>query len=199
MTIKEIKELTNKSYKTICNWCSSVNNSDISEKITQAKEKSKPADFTLDETIVILRAGKISESLISLLTENAKIKQSNNLTVENNRLDRLEQLVENLINAIPNLINTTQQQPKLLIEKKEKYTVREYCEKQGFKLYSPLSFYIQVGRKASSLCKEILRPIEFKKENDYNVAIYDLDILAHCVDTVRFENESKKDLFNGGK
>jgi len=74
MTIKEISGLTGRTYKTVCNWCNSVKTTEISVKITEAKEKGKPADFTLDETIEILRVGKVSESLISLLLENAENK-----------------------------------------------------------------------------------------------------------------------------
>jgi hypothetical protein len=59
MTIKEICELTGKTYKTVCNWCNSVKITEgISVKITEAKETSKPADFTLEENLEILRAGK---------------------------------------------------------------------------------------------------------------------------------------------
>jgi hypothetical protein len=77
MTTKEIAELLNKkSTKTILAWIK--NNGQkmpiISQKLTDAEKTKKPADFTLDETIQILRAGNVSESLISLLIENANDK-----------------------------------------------------------------------------------------------------------------------------
>ena len=101
MTIKEISLLTNKTYKTICNWIESVKNTDISEKITEARKTSKPAEFTIDEVIEILRIGKVSEFLIDLLIENSKNKDIFISTKQNNsNLSSLNQKDIEIISTI---------------------------------------------------------------------------------------------------
>jgi hypothetical protein len=71
MTIKEIAELCGRAQSTIRNWITSANSAEISAKIAEARETSKPANFTIEETIAIVRAGK-NETLADLLAENAR-------------------------------------------------------------------------------------------------------------------------------
>lgn len=73
MTIKQISGTANVSEKTIRNWIqkASVNLPQISGKTTEARRKSKPARFTLEETIAIVRAGG-NKTLADLLLQNAR-------------------------------------------------------------------------------------------------------------------------------
>lgn len=83
MNIKGIAGLTGKSERTIRLWIGKIseNNSGLSpegitglsEKISSAEKTKKPADFTLEETIEIIRAGG-NETLANLLLDNAKSK-----------------------------------------------------------------------------------------------------------------------------
>lgn len=80
MNLKEIASLTGKNERTIRLWIektsekTSENGSEkiskMSEKISEARKTSKPADFTLEETIAIIRAGG-NETLANLLMQNA--------------------------------------------------------------------------------------------------------------------------------
>ncbi len=83
MTIKEIAELTGKTERAVQFWVKNHNekisllhNEKISfqrsEKISL--QKGHETDFNLDETIEILRAGKISEMFIEILKENVKLR-----------------------------------------------------------------------------------------------------------------------------
>jgi len=88
MTLKEIAQLANVGKTTVQDWIKKMNEnrsdlnengssnlneirSGILEKIAKARKDSKPADFTLEETIAIVRAGG-NETLANLLAENAK-------------------------------------------------------------------------------------------------------------------------------
>jgi len=59
MTTKEIAEAVGKKERTIHYWLESLSaiNADISAKIAEARATSKPADYTLDETVLIIEVG----------------------------------------------------------------------------------------------------------------------------------------------
>ena len=89
MTIKEISNLCNVSESTIRNWIDTASTSaeiakpsavsaglpavsaGLSLKIREAQETKKPADFTLPETLAIIRAGG-NKTLAALLEDNAR-------------------------------------------------------------------------------------------------------------------------------
>jgi predicted transcriptional regulator len=75
MTIKEIAELCGRAQSTIRNWITSANSADLSAKIAEAQQAKKPANFTIEETIAIVRAGK-NETLANLLAENAQNREN---------------------------------------------------------------------------------------------------------------------------
>jgi len=108
MTTKEIAELTGKSVRRVQEWAQKTG-----AEIASIK-RNAPSDFTLDETIAILRTGGISESLISLLIENAqridinKSRTGGNMLVflqgildemrsQDSRISNLESKVNNVI------------------------------------------------------------------------------------------------------
>lgn len=73
MTIKQISEIANVTEKTIRAWIQKASEKlpQISGKTTEARRKSKPAKFTLQETIAIVRAGG-NQTLADLLLQNAR-------------------------------------------------------------------------------------------------------------------------------
>jgi len=79
MTIKEIVKLTGKSETTIRRWISSAKMAHISAKMADAGSAKVPADFTLDETIAIIRAGG-NHTLADLLKQNAEQDKKTALT-----------------------------------------------------------------------------------------------------------------------
>jgi len=72
MTIKEIASLTGKSSRSIQRWINEASDkmAGLSVKMSDSEKSKKPADFTFDETLSILRAGKVSKDLIDILIEN---------------------------------------------------------------------------------------------------------------------------------
>lgn len=75
MTIKEIAEIASAGETTIRRWAeiASGKMAGLRAKMAGAQESKKPADFTLEETIAIIRAGG-NETLADLLAQNAKEK-----------------------------------------------------------------------------------------------------------------------------
>lgn len=77
MTIREIAEIANTSEKTIREWIKTASEKlpevlpGLSAKTAEAQETKKPALFTVDEVIAIIRAGGRA-TLADLLAENAR-------------------------------------------------------------------------------------------------------------------------------
>jgi hypothetical protein len=78
MTIREIAELTGKSMRSVVIWIRScaetaqdnAQKPPVRERLETAQKTKKPAEFTLEETIAIIRAGG-NELLANLLAQNA--------------------------------------------------------------------------------------------------------------------------------
>jgi len=114
MTVKEICDISGKRKTAVYEWI----------KIASGNGKifSGNGNYVLNEVIEILRAGKISESLISLLIENA---EKSHQPVD--RIERLESMIDRLISSIPTLIIETvkalqpQSGQKLIEKPKDKF------------------------------------------------------------------------------
>lgn len=76
MTIKEIAELTGKNRTTVLRWVMKSPVQNAQGRLSSAEKCSIPADFSLDETLEILRTGGVSEGIMSLLRENALRRQA---------------------------------------------------------------------------------------------------------------------------
>ena len=84
MNIKEIAKIANVNQTTVQRWIKKIPDAkriEIDAKCIEATRQQKPADFTLDETILIIRAGG-NETLANLLHENAKQKDAVVLVTE---------------------------------------------------------------------------------------------------------------------
>lgn len=77
MTILEIAQLTGKGRTTIDRWAgeASLKMGEISLKMGEARRTSKPANFTLEETLLIVRQG--NPLLADLLLQNANLQKQN--------------------------------------------------------------------------------------------------------------------------
>ncbi len=81
MNIKEIAKLTGKSRRAVEYWASKCDKSShVCAKIAEARTKKRAADFTLEETIAIIRAGG-NDTLADLLHENATSRKDSELTL----------------------------------------------------------------------------------------------------------------------
>lgn len=111
MTLNQIAGLTGKAESTIRSWITSAKTagssaktagssekmSGLSAKIAEAKRTKKPAQFTLEETIEIIKAGG-NETLANLLLENAHRQQA--IEAESTLTPRDLNLISTLIKGI---------------------------------------------------------------------------------------------------
>lgn len=174
-------------------------------------------DFTLNK-IVIGKTTQIDYYLsiemakeLSMVENNEKGKQarqyfiecekrlknnnSNNFVTKDDLKEFAKVIVqETMNNIIPLLQNKSE--PKQIENKRDKLTAKEYCQKNKITDYNLNSFYIQVGRLCSKMSRELYRSVDYVKEGDYAVSKYDEDIIKHCVDIIKIENEKKNSLFS---
>jgi hypothetical protein len=118
MTIKEIAELTGRARRTIQDWLTNCEPGEICQgilaKTARAEKEGKAADFTLDETIAILKAGKMGENLIAILKENAG-KDSRLPDFQNEKLDIKEIISETMKGMIPIFQTMIQENNKIIL------------------------------------------------------------------------------------
>ncbi len=117
MTLKEIAKLANVASSTIRLWIKRAetagddgqNLRKIEQKLREATATKKAADFTPDETLYIVRIGG-NETLASLLAENLLHRDTApQIPPMDNRLDRLERMLETAIRGIIIANNTLMQ------------------------------------------------------------------------------------------
>lgn len=165
MTIKEVCELTGKAKNTIYLWCSKIEQA--SSKIEQAKKTNIAADFTLDETVEILRAGKISEPIIEKLKIKWGIVNKNDdngfMTVK-----QIAELVNVTIMTIHNWIKTTPYKNyKVENGKESKFTLEETIEilRAGKTSEGIINLLIENANKSKSVEEFVTKTdlIEFGK------------------------------------
>lgn len=129
MTLNQISGIVGKSERTIRMWISkrSENTSERSEiisglsaKISEARKTSKPAQFTLEETIEIVRAGG-NENLANLLMQNATATHQTAVgsSLTNRDLDIIAALVSKTIAATTELLSGRMQNIENAIEKRK--------------------------------------------------------------------------------
>jgi len=129
MTVKEIVELTGKSKSVVYQWIKTLSEN--------GKTLSGNGNYDLEETITILRSGKMSEAFISLLKENVERKAPFILQNESDkRIERLESLFEKFIISIPTIISQTVQSissQKQLEYTQDYFTIIGYANSKGIK------------------------------------------------------------------
>ena len=81
MTVKEIAQAVGKKERAVHNWVKEVSakNAQVSAKIAQAKATSKPADYTIEETIKIIESG-IGAEAAGVFRANAEQTESKDKT-----------------------------------------------------------------------------------------------------------------------
>ena len=89
MTTKEIAKAVGKTERGVRNWVSKLaeKNAVIAEKLSSSSPM-KPADYTLDETIEIIRQG-MGDSAAGVFQANAQQPQKTQITTESLRQARL--------------------------------------------------------------------------------------------------------------
>lgn len=120
MNIKEIAKLTGRGESTIRSWITSAESAgssaiiaQASAKMAEASKRKKPADFNLEETIEIIKAGG-NETLANLLSENAKNQKETALIAS--MPDKDYNLVSMLIKSQTEMIKSQTETNNLLIK-----------------------------------------------------------------------------------
>jgi DNA-binding transcriptional MerR regulator len=122
MNIKEIAEITNVNKTTVQRWFKKIPDAkriEIDAKCIESIKSQKPADFTLDETIEIIKAGG-NNTLADLLLENSKMK--NSLIPLNTELSadkKDEYIIKTLAYMVKELTEIKKQQLQITQVKKE--------------------------------------------------------------------------------
>jgi len=131
MNVKEIAQAVGKDERTVRRWIRSVavKMSVVADKAS-ASTSTHPADYTLDEVLVIIEKG-MGKNAASLFRANAENRPN-----ETDRLDRLEKMVENLIMVISQNIITNKPSvkqiesvPEISPRNRLNQLVRSHCDK----------------------------------------------------------------------
>lgn len=176
MTIKQIAELTGKSNRRVQEWAQSIGakTASIGAKTASIKRNS-PADFTLEETISIMKAGGVSESMISLLRDNAHRTQSAEYVTKSDLVDFAKAIVsETMKQFIPLL----QQKPQMAqIEYvQDYYSITGYAIKNKIQItFSETQKYGKIATKLSVMRNKKIRKVDDERWGE--VGSYHIDIL----------------------
>jgi predicted transcriptional regulator len=195
MNIKQIAELTGKTEKTIRQWISQEQKVLTQEQKVLIKGHSK--DYDLDSVISILKSGKVSDSLISLLIENVKNKMPDDtnslmflLRKSVLNTDRIIELFDKRLSLIesnqPKQIESDNKQKQIessnnqkqIESNKQTMTVNEYISQNKITSFNMAGFVIQIGKQLTRLSKELHRNIGFKREGNFDVGLYDEDLFT---------------------
>jgi hypothetical protein len=155
MTTKEIAEVVGKKERTVHGWIKTISakNAQISAKIAEARATSKPADYTQEETLAIIKEGmgEVPVGVYKAATDTApktpavseRMLQQVRLSVRDNLLTREEGRhildVEKITKPVPYTIDLGWlHKSSYAVEMKERETARnkriEYTNQQKLDL-----------------------------------------------------------------
>jgi len=80
-----------------------------------------------------------------------------------------------------------------------KITVKDFVEKNNIKCFNQMALLIQAGKQAARLSKELHREISFTNDGQFNVGLYDEDIMQTAVFNAKMAIEKENNLFAGIK
>ncbi len=146
MTIKEISELTGLSDDTVRN--------KIKDLYPNIIKNGKKTYLKKEETINVV--AELRKKGFIQPTENLEVAPKNS---EVDRLDRLESLVEKLIEIIPKMINNNVKQIEI---RQDYYSILGYCRMKNIEL--SFSDAIHYGKEATRISKE--KNIDIRKISD---------------------------------
>jgi hypothetical protein len=155
MTVNEIAEVVGKKERTVHGWIKTISakNAQISAKIAEARATSKPADYTQEETLAIIKEGmgEVPAGVYKAATDTApktpavseRMLQQVRLSVRDNLLTREEGRhildVEKITKPVPYTIDLGWlHKSSYAVEMKERETARnkriEYTNQQKLDL-----------------------------------------------------------------
>ena len=179
MTIKQIAELAGVDRTTVVRWIGRMDRAlctEIGAKCTEADKTKKPARFTLDETLEIIRAGGRS-TLADLLAQNAGagtvLEAPAVLDVGEIIKSTIQELMPSMTVMMVAAIKQIQapaasipRQARLPLPAEspdgEYYTIKGYGNRRGLRVTKSVA--ISLGRDASRLSR--LKNIEIRKIKD---------------------------------
>jgi hypothetical protein len=195
MTTKELSLFFGKTRQTILNKAKELNYiiENGKEKIW-SKEEVEGIANKLYKTLPL----SIKES-IDFTFNKLTGKPIDNLKGE--RVDRLESIVEKLIiqqsetNQI--LLKFISNQPKQIENKVNKISVKDYLKNNNITSFNFNGLCIQAGKQAARLSKELHREIAFTNDGQFDVGLYDEDLMQTAVLIAKRLLEKDNNLFGG--
>ena len=181
MNVKEIAQAVGKTERTVHNWIEKVSAkiAQVSEKVAQAKATSKPADYTIDETIAIIEQG-MGKNAAAIFRENAgnKPKEIDNRT----DIAFISGIVAETIKQLWPLLNNQNQQgnqpvkqitenpPEMSLRNKLNQIVRDSCDRTSepygqawTRLYKDICYRFEININVRS--KNLgITPIEYLEQ-----------------------------------
>lgn len=113
MTTKQVAEAVGKPEQTVRNWVRRLaSKMDVVKSKLEASSPMKPADFDLDETIQIIAEG-LGKNAAAVYAENARRAEAVQRAGNDDRFDRLAQMVESMAGMVLKLLSTVAPQAAL--------------------------------------------------------------------------------------
>jgi hypothetical protein len=171
MTTKQIAQAVGKAERTVHGWVAkaSARFAQISVKVAEAKATSKPADYTLDESVQIIEIG-MGKNAASLFRENGERGDG-----ALDRMDRLESMVEKMCGLVATIVQTVSR-PALPDIVQDYFTIKGYAGKLGQSV--TYSEAVALGREARRI--SLAHGVAIRKADDERFGVvnsYSVDIL----------------------
>lgn len=120
------------------------------------------------------------------------------LNIIQDMIKQNQQFQLQMLSELKNITSTINNNILLAPAEKEKISVVEYVKKNKIFLRSDEFglFVKNVGRQCSDLSRQLQRTIQYKKEGNWNVGYYDVDIVKNCVENYILVKERNKTIFD---
>lgn len=170
MNVKELSSLFNVSESTVKRI--------IRDVYPDKMQNGKRTILTKTESIILGEYIRKTGYIQPVQNEQVAIQNEQAYLTKDDLKDFGKSLVQEMFKQIIPLIQNNQ--PKQ-IENKPKLTITEYIKKNNITSYNYQALSIQAGKQATRLSKELHKDISFKREGNYDVNMYDEDILETAI------------------
>jgi predicted transcriptional regulator len=162
MTVREIADAVGKKERTVHNWVlkTSAKNAEVYAKIAEAREKSKAADYSLDQTLEIIETG-MGKNAAGIYRASIKNNEKGNGDAIT-RSDLAAFGTTIVTEVMKQFLPLLQNQNKQIEFVQDYYTIKGYASKLGQQI--TFTEALNLGRIAGKLSRE--KNTEIRKVDD---------------------------------